>query len=586
MSSPITLSDHGNSLYQVVLPLNALEFEQYAANELCSFIEQIAGCAIPIVTDDTPHKACEILLGTDNQHLELQNFRLSDKSFDREEFHIQTRNTCIAIVGGKPRGTLYGVYTFLEDYLGCRWFTSKVSHIPSRESLVIPPIDRREKPVFEYREPYMRDAFDGTWCARNKMNSNKSDLTPQQGGRMQWYNFHHSFYQLINEKDYFDEHPEYFSLVDGKRLRERSQLCLTNPDVVHICTEKVRQWIRDNPDCRVFSVGQNDWGNYCTCDSCRALDEQEGSHAGTMIHFVNQIAEAVEKEYPDVLIHTFAYQYTRKAPKTLRPRPNVIVRLCTIECCFSHPLESCHHDRGITQSGKENRFLRDLKEWSKITDRLYIWDYITNFSHYLQPFPNLRVLSANIRLFKRYHVKGVLEQGNFSFGGGGEMNELRSYMLAKLLWNPDIDALQVMDEFLVGYYGIAARPIRAWLMLYHDAAKDHHAHINDPPTAPYLSDECLDQGDQYFDEAERLAENDQILRRVQIARLSLRYVKLCRISPDAPNRTAVADQLAADVKRFGITEIWERKPLDISFEYIKNNRIEYRHEIPRWDYYM
>lgn len=586
MASPLTLTDSEMSNYRIILPRNAPEPECHAARELASFIEQISGCPLPVETDDSPHTACEILLGAGNRHLHLQNFRFGGIDLEPEEFIIQTQNTCLAIIGGPPRGTLYGVYTFLEDYLGCRWLTSKVSHIPKRQTVTIPPIDRREKPAFEYREPYMRDAFDGAWCARNKMNSNKSDLTPAQGGRMKWYNFHHSFYQIINEKDYFDEHPEYFSLVDGRRLRERSQLCLTNPDVVRISIEKVRQWIKDNPDCRVFSVGQNDWHNFCTCDSCKALDDAEGSHAGTMIHFVNQIAKAIEEDHPDVLIHTFAYQYTRKAPKTIRPLPNVIIRLCTIECCFSHPLESCSHDRHGYDKGEGNLFLRDLREWSQITDRLYIWDYITNFSHYLQPFPNLRVLEANIKLFRQYGVKGVLEQGNFSFGGGGEMNELRSYVLAKLLWNPDYGAERAVDEFLTGYFGMAARPIGAWLNMYHDAAKDHHAHINDPPDSPYFSEDLLDAGEQCFDEAERLADDEAVLQRVRIARLPLRYVRLGRMNPDDPGRNLLADQLAADLKRYAITEVWERKPLDVSFTYIKNNWMDRRREIPRWDYYM
>ena len=584
MPSPLILAEHGQSRYQIVIAADAPAPEQFAARELAAFIGQICGCTLPIVPDSALPGPCEILIGRCNRHLVLQSFFELPLSLEAEEFVIQTRHLCLAIVGGQPRGVLYGVYTLLEQ-LGCRWFTSTVSHIPARQTLALPSLDIRQKPAFEYREPYMRDAFNGLWCARNKMNSNKSDLAPDQGGRMKWYNFHHSFYQIINEKDYYDEHPEYFSLVDGKRLRVRSQLCLTNPDVVRIAIEKVRQWIRDNPDCRVFSVGQNDWANFCTCDSCKALDEREGSHAGTMLHFVNQIAEAIEPDHPDVLIHTFAYQYTRQAPRTIRPRPNVIVRLCTIECCFSHPLESCSHDRHGDHPG-ENLFVRDLKAWSKITDRLYIWDYITNFSHYLQPFPNLRVLEANVQLFHRYGVKGVLEQGNFSYGGKGEMNELRSYILAKLLWNPDYGAERAMDEFLTGVYGMAAQPIKAWLTRYHDAAADHHAHINDPPESAYFTDELLREGEELFDRAEQLADDEAVLERVRIARLGLRYVTLCRMNPAGPDRAEKLRQLAADCKRYGVTEIWERKVLDTSFAFLEQGQPERRREIPRWDYYM
>jgi hypothetical protein len=588
MSGSLTLSHNGRSAYRIVIARDATDAERFAASELQEFLHQIGTCRLPIVTDEQPFGACDILLGPGNRHLAIQGLAEDTDHLGAESFVIRTEGCCLAIASGRPRGTVYGVYTFLEQYLGCRFLTAQVSHIPKRATIEIPPIALSQGPAFEYREPYSRDAFNGAWCARNKMNSNKSDLDDTRGGRMRWYNFHHSFYQMIHEKDYFADHPEYFSLVGGQRLRHRSQLCLTNPDVVRICTDKVRQWIRDNPACRVFSVGQNDWGNSCTCDSCRAVDEREGSQAGTMLQFVNQIAAEVEPEHPDVLIHTFAYQYTRKAPRTIRPRANVIVRLCTIECCFSHPLERCSHDRHNPDDAgdADNLFLRDLREWSQITDRLYIWDYITNFSHYLQPFPNLRVLEANIRLFHRYGVKGVLEQGNFSFGGGGEMNELRAYVLAKLLWDPAYGAERAMDEFLTGYFGMAAQPIRAWLTLFHDAATAYHAHINDPPSADYWNDSLLDRGDQCFDEAERLADNDERLERVRKARLALRYVRLCRMDPADPARALTADRLADDLKKHGITEIWERKPLDISLEMVKNGEMDRRREIPRWDYYM
>ena len=540
---------------------------KYAASQLQHFLYEIGNCNIPIIEEDHKLVSNSILL-------------LEDKNMGPEEFCLQTNGDHLYITGGAPRGVIYGVFTLLEDYLGCKWFSSKVSHIPKLNIIQLPALSVKQKPAFEYREPYMRDAFDPNWSVRNRMNSNKADIPAEHGGHMKWYNFHHSFYQLINEKDYFDEHPEYFSLIDGKRLRERSQLCLTNPDVIRICTEKVLQWMRNNPDCMVFSVGQNDWGNNCQCDSCQALDKAEGSPSGTMISFVNQIAEAVEKEFPDKLIHTFAYRYTRKAPRNLRPRKNVIVRLCTIECCFSHPLETCG------EQGEENLFLRDLKEWSAITDRLYIWDYITNFSHYLMPFPNLRVLESNIKLFHRYGVKGVLEQGNFSFGGGGEMNELRSYVLAKLLWNPDYGAQRAIDEFLQGYFGGGAQAISEWLKLFHDAAELHHARIYDNPDAPYFSDELIQKGLELFDRASKMAADEAEKARIEIARLGLRYTALCRMPINDPTRNDVIDEFIDDVRSAGITELWERKRLEPTIKYLKNNWIDRKREIPRWDYYM
>ena len=566
------ISENGRSKCQIVIANRAGRQVRYAASQLQHFLFEIGSCRIPVI---------EATAEDENRVWENSIILFEDQNLGPEEFCLQTKdNNQLFISGGLPRGVVYGVFTLLEDYLGCKWFSSRVSRIPKREIIELPAISERQKPAFEYREPYMRDAFDPAWCLRNRMNSNKSFIPSDYGGHMRWYNFHHSFYQLINEKDYFDEHPEYFSMVNGQRVRERSQLCLTNPDVVRICTEKVLEWIRENPECTVFSVGQNDWGNYCQCDNCKAIDEAEGSQSGTVINFVNQIAEEVEKRYPDKLIHTFAYRYTRKAPRSVRPRRNVIVRLCTIECCFSHPLEECGEHNG------DNLFLRDLKEWSAITDRLYIWDYVTNFSHYLLPFPNLNVLEANIKLFHRYGVKGVLEQGNFSFGGGGEMNELRAYVLAKLLWNPDYGARRAIDEFLDGYFGGAAQPIGEWLKLVHDAAAPYHARIYDGPDAPYYSDELIRKGFELFDRAINLVSNEEERARVEIARLPVRYLAICRMSPDDPARNVLIDKFADDVRAAGITELWERKRLEPTIEYLKNNWLDRKREIPRWSYYM
>ena len=123
---------------------------------------------------------------------------------------------------------------------------------------------------------------------------------------------------------------------------EHSQLCLTNPDVLVLCIEGVRTWIHENPKCRIFSVAQNDWYGNCECDTCRMVDEREGSPSGSLIAFVNAIADAIAEEFPQVMLHTFAYLYSRKAPRTLHTRKNVIIRLCSIECCFSHPIGQCN----------------------------------------------------------------------------------------------------------------------------------------------------------------------------------------------------------------------------------------------------
>jgi hypothetical protein len=457
---------------------------------------------------------------------------------------------------------MYGVYTFLEEHLGCRWFSSKVSHIPKRKRIEIGPINDTQIPILEYREPFYTDAFDADWAARNKMNSNSARLDEQRGGKVAYSHFVHTFYPLLPPEQYFAEHPEYYSEIDGKRIVERGQLCLTNPDVVRLVTERVKQWIRESPQATIFSVSQNDWHGWCQCKLCREVDEREESHSGTMLHFVNQIAEGIESEYPDVAIDTLAYQYTRKPPKYVRPRPNVIVRLCSIECCFSHPLETCEMNAS---------FKADIEGWSKVSNRLYIWDYVTNFSHYIQPFPNFDVLKPNIQFFVNHGVKGIFEEGNYSGGGGGELAELRAYVMAKVLWNPDYDAQKAMNEFLVGYYGKAFTPIREYIDMLHNKVREDNIHmtIRARPDSEFLAPEIIRRANELFDEAERLADDDDVLHRVHVARLPIQYVQISTLSEDAPKRQKLIDRFFEVVDKAGITNISEGRSIQQYKEMLK-----------------
>ena len=168
----------------------------------------------------------------------------------------------------------------------------------------------------------------------------------------------------------------------------------------------------------------------CECEECRKINEREGSEAGTNIWFVNKLAESIEKDYPQVLLHTFAYRFTKTAPKYLKPKDNVIVRLCNIECDWSRPFEDLAKD----ESSATHDFLKNISEWSKITKRLYVWDYAVNFHNYPLPFPNIYQMAANIKMFAEKGVSGLLEQGNYSFGGGAALDELKVYLAARLMW--------------------------------------------------------------------------------------------------------------------------------------------------------
>ena len=554
----ILLADSGETPCMIVVPEVASPGERHAAEELREHLVEATGADFRIVEEGRAADGGAILVGWTRRTAELLPDVVPD-DLGLEEFLVRTIGDDLLIVGGEPRGTLYGVYEFLESVVGCRWFTRTITRIPRTDRLVIPPMDLRKRPVLEYREVFYKEAFDGDWAARHRLNSSHGHLEERHGGKVRYGKgtFVHTFDRLVPVAEHFDEHPEWFSEVDGVRVSERTQLCLTNPEVLDLALEGVLKWIADEPDATIFSVSQTDWRNPCQCANCAAVDAEEGSHAGTLLRFVNRVAEAVERVAPHVAIDTLAYLYTRNPPKYVRPRPNVIVRLCSIECCFSHPLETCPESAS---------FVSDLTGWSAISDRLYVWNYVTCFKHYIMPWPNLRALGPDVRLYARNSVVGLFEQGNSA--GGGEMAELRAYMIAKLLWNPDCDERAVMNEFIDAVYGPAAPHIREYVEIVHGVTEDPDCHLYTTVAripADYISpcwtDDVLDRADAALDNAEQACDTEELLERIRTVRMPVDYLRIRR-TPDGPERDELVDALVRKARRDGTGSIAEGHKID------------------------
>ncbi len=534
----LVLAENGNSPYRIVVAQSASPSTNYAAEELQKYLGEMSGARLPIVSDARPAAAREIVLG-DNAHFRAMGTNLDVPSLGKEGYVIRTAGNTLVIVGGEPRGNLYGVYGLLEDHLGCRWFTPDVSRIPKTPRLAIGSLDDRQVPVLEYREPLMADCVDPAWCAHNRLNSSNAPLGAKYGGRVAFGNgyFVHTFSHLIPPEKYFKEHPEYFSLVKGKRQNGYAQLCCTNPEVIRLCTERILEAMRQQPDATVFSVSQNDCDKHCECPNCQALARQEGTQMAPVLNLVNHVAEAVEKEFPGKIVETLAYQWTRKAPKHMRPRPNVVIRLCPIECCFSHPLATC--------DSRQNRSFRaDIEAWAKVAPRLWIWDYTTDFAAYLLPFPNHWVLEPNVQFFVAHNVKGIFEEDSHDTRDS-ELAALGGYLMAKCLWNPNYDMNRAMTEFLEGYYGKAAGPIRAYVDLIHDYAVRNNIHvmIYNRVTSRHLSDDLLLKANQLWQQAENLTADDPaVLDRVKIGRLSVDYALLERGRKYVLSQRPMSDQ--------------------------------------------
>ena len=214
------------------------------------------------------------------------------------------------------------------------------------------------------------------------------------------------------------------------------------------------------------------------CSECKKIYAEEGAYSGAMIRFVNAVAAEFAADYPNLKFDTLAYHHTRSVCKT-HPADNVIIRFCTIECCFSHPLGTCKDVYAM--AGSEKTISEDIADWAKICDKLYVWDYTTNYTESVTFFPNWGVLLENAKFFASNSVIGVYEEGNF-FSETCDFPELRSYIMAKILWNPymtDEEYWGYVDDFLKGYYGKGWKYIREYIDLAQKYVEDKHFGIHD-----------------------------------------------------------------------------------------------------------
>ena len=504
--------------WDVQISPDAPPSEVFAAIEFQRFFRQATGVWLPIAAYSRRRHG-HVFVGHSRMMAKSRAGFAIDK-FGAEDFRIVATGRNIAIAGGKPRGTLYGVYSFLEDYLGVRFLTKDHTHVPAAaKGLRLRPIDRFYHPPLEFRYTYYGENNHNPLFATRLRNNSIRKAGPTLGGQTPMRLINHTFTRQLGTRQYGKEHPEYFAEVEGVRRsnvvndwgRYGTQLCLTNPDVRRIVTAKVLADLEAHPEWANISVSQNDNRQYCRCAKCSAVDKRAGTPMGSLLTFVNAVADEVARQRPGVMVGTLSYQYTRRPPVGLAPRDNVQIQLCSIESCVLHPMDD-------PNCPKNAEFCRDLAGWSKICKQIYIWNYNTNFRNYLLPFPNLRVIEPNIRYFVANNTHGIFMQaaGNAL---GAEFSELRNYIISNLLWDPSRSGEKLMNEFLDLHYGRAAAPIRRFLALTHDNALASGDH---PRCFGYakdyaVTDEIVRAGFEAFAEAQKLAESEAHRQRVEKA---------------------------------------------------------------------
>ncbi len=445
--------DEGKPLFQILLSREPSPPEKNAALELARWLEAMSSAPVTMtVLRETERSDPSIPYISIGQTELLKKASLPDaeQPLAADGYGLAVKDGNLYLWGGRSRGILNAVFALLEEDMGCRWYSNESIQIPKTPRISVRPVPRTYNPPFALRDPFYFVSFNADWSLRNRTNAPGAAVSEEFGGRIDYAGyFVHTLCNVFLKRDtYFKDHPEYYMLdKDGKRSSH--QPCTTHPDVIRIVSDEVLDAIRKNPAMEIISVSKDDGGEECLCQRCKALAEAEGSHMAPLLVLVNAVAEAVEQEFPAVTVDTLAYVETVRPPKTLRPRKNVAIRMCNdFVGSWKKPFTPA----------RDCEFGKIVQDWSAIHDNLYIWDYVTNFSHYMAPMPNLDAVADNIRFYADNQVQGVMTQAGYT-STGVEREWMRSWIFAKLMWNPSWDLESLQKDFIYGNFGRASELI-------------------------------------------------------------------------------------------------------------------------------
>lgn len=494
------------------------ESEKQAADLFNEYIFRITGTELQVKGLKGGYQVRFSILSQEEISADPDFSRIKDTQISKDAYRIDEKWGLMNISATTGKGLENAVHSFMEKYAGVRFYAHDALEIPENRTFIVPEINWFEVPAFSFRTPYYYEATFLDYIDFHKLSASPKDTDkPTWPVSNEWGLWVHTMHRLLPPEIWFEQHHEYFALRNGIRMTD--QACLTNPEVLEIVCKNLEAEIQANPKARYWSVSQMDNFNYCECEKCREIDSIEGSPSGTVIRFANNVAE----RFPEKVISTLAYQYTRKAPLVTKPLHNVNIMLCTIECNRNVP---------IAADTSDGSFYHDIKTWSALTQNILVWDYVINFSHLLAPFPNFHVLAPNLQLFDKFGADMMFEQG-LRGCRAGEFNELRCYLLSKLMWNPHLNVDSLMNDFMTGYYGDdAGIYIKEYIKKMSDnlALSGKALTLYEPPfthSDGYMSPENLKSYSALFDKALASCKGDSIrTHRVEMAMQSVKYAWL------------------------------------------------------------
>lgn len=558
----VTLLENGEVKATVVYSEGASESLIAAADFMAATLERMSGSnGVRTAVKGGSESGFSIYVGMAANSAAID---LSDVKDDGYRLEIKPEG--IYIVGKTDDAARNGVYDFLETHLECMYVSPENTYVPLCPTVKLALEEKTVNPTITWRKVYQYESVQNGWYERLKMNGT---IVKEGENSIELYNewgtWCHSSFEFVPPEKYFDEHPEYYAKFLGKRRYQfnvlgrtfPTHLCYTNEEVYQIAEAELVKRIEANPEVKFWDFSIMDtYFATCRCKECKKFNKEAGSEMGTLLAFLNRLADAIKDDYPDVYLSTLAYQRVKNPPKNMKCAPNLCINVCAFPGTQSYPYST---EGGIKAS---REFAERVVEWGKICDNILVWDYVVNFTHLKLPFPNFEFQKENLEFYLENNIRFVFHQG--SREPMDENAEMRTYLLSRQLWDKDVDLKALAKKYVAVVYGDAAGLVEEYMDLQNSAMIESGADLSlyDSPKkhkngylAPKLTDKYLELTEKMLEVAEN---SDTVnVKAVEMLRVNALYAKMTDASWDYRAKKAAFEEFKALSEKYNFTKSGE-----------------------------
>ena len=558
----VTLLENGEVKVTVVYSEGASESLIAAADFMAATIDRMSGSSgVRTAVKKGGESGFSIYVGR------AANSALIDLSDVKDDgYKLEIKPEGIYIVGKTDDATRNGIYDFLETHLECMYVSPENTYVPLCPTVKLALEEKTVNPTITWRKVYQYESVQNGWYERLKMNGT---IVKEGENSIELYNewgtWCHSSFEFVPPEKYFDEHPEYYAKFLGKRRYQfnvlgrtfPTHLCYTNEEVYQIAEAELVKRIEANPEVKFWDFSIMDtYFATCRCKECKKFNKEAGSEMGTLLAFLNRLADAIRDDYPDVYLSTLAYQRVKNPPKNMKCAPNLCINVCAFPGTQSYPYST---EGGIKAS---REFAERVVEWGKICDNILVWDYVVNFTHLKLPFPNFEFQKENLEFYLENNIRFVFHQG--SREPMDENAEMRTYLLSRQLWDKDVDLLALAKKYVAVVYGDAAGLVEEYMDTANAAMIESGADLSlyDSPKkhkngylAPKLTDKYLELTEKMLEVAEN---SDTVnVKAVEMLRVNALYAKMTDASWDYRAKKAAFEEFKALSEKYNFTKSGE-----------------------------